>query len=207
MQHRPLAQLLTRAESCYKIWSQQHARSVSLLITLSNVVAQRTAATANSNNDAFESIDTSRLVYKQSLAFESIIDNLNRVVDGLESILFDLQKLESDAAKWVTKETATTIKSREPAPLSTETLIQVAAIQPHDVHRYIADVLHMLRKDFENKQTWIDELPLHSSRPEQLEDLIQQWDQQTHVRRELVEEMSERIKLYKQVYKVVTSTD
>ena len=209
MQHRPLVQLLTRAESCYKTWSQQHNRTISLLLALSNIIAQRTAAISNNSNNAVEFIDTPRLVYKQSLVFENTLASLNNIVDDLESILFDLQKLEAEATKWVNKESSTMIKRTiEPAPpLSTETLIQVAAIQPHDVHQYIANVHYMLRKDFEYKQAWLDQLPEYSVRTEQLDDMIQQWDQQPHVQYPLFDEISERIKLYKQVYKVVTSTD
>ncbi|KAI9276827.1 hypothetical protein BDA99DRAFT_494228 [Phascolomyces articulosus] len=209
MQHRPLTQLLTRAESCYKAWSQYHAKTVSLLMSLCNIMAQRTAA-INNTNDAKEFIDTPRLVYKQGLAFGNVLQSLNTIVGDLESILFDLQKLELEATNWITKESNTMIKRATetvPPPLSTETLIQVAAIQPHDVHRYIATVHFMLRKEFEYKQAWLDQLSEYTLRPEQLDDMVQQWDQQPHIRQTLLDEISERIKLYKQVYKVVTSTD
>ncbi|KAG2226505.1 hypothetical protein INT45_014249 [Circinella minor] len=208
MQHRPLVQLLTRTESCYKSWSQQHNKTISLLLSLSNILAQQTAVT-NNNSNAMAFIDTPRLIYKQSLVFENILSNLNTIVDDLESILFDLQKLESEAIKWINKESSTMIRRiMEPAaPLSTETLIQVAAIQPHDVYQYITHVHYMLRKDFEYKQTWLDQLPEYSIRTEQLDDMIQQWDQQPHLQYPLFDEISERVKLYRQVYKVVTSTD
>ncbi|KAI7853665.1 hypothetical protein BDC45DRAFT_150541 [Circinella umbellata] len=212
MQHRPLVQLLTRAESCYKSWSQQHNKTISLLLSLSNIIAQRNAAINNDNNNnsnAMAFIDMPRLIYKQSLVFENILSNLNTIVDDLESILFDLQRLETEAMKWIDKESSTMIKRiMEPAPpLSTETLIQVAAIQPHDVYQYITHVHYMLRKDFEYKQTWLDQLPEYSVRTEQWDDMIQQWDQQPHIQYPLLDEISERVKLYRQVYKVVTSTD
>ncbi|KAI8140024.1 hypothetical protein BJV82DRAFT_672123 [Fennellomyces sp. T-0311] len=202
MQHRALTQLLTRAESSCHEWSRQHSKSISLLLSLSNIVTQQTAALKHS----FEYINASRLVYKQSLAIEDVLDALNKVVDSLEDILYDLQRLENDAAKYVTKET-TMSRALEPAPLSTETLIQTAAIQPHDVHGYIADVHFMLRKDFGYKQTLLDTLPRHMAHLEQLDDLQQKWSQQPHVRYAVMDQMTERIKLYKQVYKVVTSTD
>ncbi|KAI9313912.1 hypothetical protein BX666DRAFT_2123839 [Dichotomocladium elegans] len=198
MHHRQLVQLLTRAESLCRAWEKQHSVSTSLLMSLANIHAQHSAATLQKFN--FD-VDMPRLLYKQQLAFENALKKLNRVMLIMTDIVADLQVLENEAGKFVARAVPT--MPLQPQPLSTESLLQIAAVQPHDVHRYISGLHSMLDKELAYKKTWLNSLSSSSS----LEEVCDYWERQPHIDSDFVAQLSDRIKLYKQTHRVLTSTD
>lgn len=203
MQHRQLIQLLTRAESACRAWDKQQSISVSLLLSLSNIIAQQ-RATLEQRFD-FD-VNINHLTYKQACSFEDVFEQLISALDAMDDIVHDLYMLESEATKHLTRAMPEMLSSRTMAP-STESLIQTAAVRPHEVCEYIADLHHTYRKELQQKRMWMDMLPQHVSRPELLDDLRERWQTQSHLKPDLTNEISDRIKLYKQVHKVLTSTD
>lgn len=203
MQHRQLIQLLTRAESACRAWDKQQSISVSLLLSLSNIIAQQ-RATLEQRFD-FD-VNINHLTYKQACSFEDVFEQLISTLDAMDDIVHDLYMLENEATKHLTRAMPEMLSSRSMA-LSTESLIQTAAVRPHEVCEYIADLHHTYRKELQQKRMWMDMLPQHVSRPELLDDLRDRWQTQSHLKPDLTNEISDRIKLYKQVHKVLTSTD
>lgn len=203
MQHRQLIQLLTRAESACRAWDKQQSISVSLLLSLSNIIAQQ-RATLEQRFD-FD-VNINHLTYKQACSFEDVFEQLIATLDAMDDIVHDLYMLENEATKHLTRAMPEMLSSRSMA-LSTESLIQTAAVRPHEVCEYIADLHHTYRKELQQKRMWMDMLPQHVSRPELLDDLRERWQTQSHLKPDLTNEISDRIKLYKQVHKVLTSTD
>ncbi|CDS07295.1 hypothetical protein LRAMOSA01244 [Lichtheimia ramosa] len=203
MQHRQLIQLLTRAESACRAWDKQQSISVSLLLSLSNIIAQQ-RATLEQRFD-FD-VNINHLTYKQACSFEDVFEQLIATLDAMDDIVHDLYMLENEATKHLTRAMPEMLSSRSMA-LSTESLIQTAAVRPHEVCEYIADLHHTYRKELQQKRMWMDMLPQHVSRPELLDDLRDRWQTQSHLKPDLTNEISDRIKLYKQVHKVLTSTD
>lgn len=203
MQHRQLIQLLTRAESACRAWDKQQSISVSLLLSLSNIIAQQ-RATLEQRFD-FD-VNINHLTYKQACSFEDVFEQLISALDAMDDIVHDLYMLENEATKHLTRAMPEMLSSRSMA-LSTESLIQTAAVRPHEVCEYIADLHHTYRKELQQKRMWMDMLPQHVSRPELLDDLRERWQTQSHLKPDLTNEISDRIKLYKQVHKVLTSTD
>lgn len=203
MQHRQLIQLLTRAESACRAWDKQQSISVSLLLSLSNIIAQQ-RATLEQRFD-FD-VNINHLTYKQACSFEDVFEQLISALDAMDDIVHDLYMLENEATKHLTRAMPEMLSSRTMAP-STESLIQTAAVRPHEVCEYIADLHHTYRKELQQKRMWMDMLPQHVSRPELLDDLRERWQTQSHLKPDLTNEISDRIKLYKQVHKVLTSTD
>lgn len=203
MQHRQLIQLLTRAESACRAWDKQQSISVSLLLSLSNIIAQQ-RATLEQRFD-FD-VNINHLTYKQACSFEDVFEQLISTLDAMDDIVHDLYMLENEATKHLTRAMPEMLSSRSMA-LSTESLIQTAAVRPHEVCEYIADLHHTYRKELQQKRMWMDMLPQHVSRPELLDDLRERWQTQSHLKPDLTNEISDRIKLYKQVHKVLTSTD
>lgn len=203
MQHRQLIQLLTRAESACRAWDKQQSISVSLLLSLSNIIAQQ-RATLEQRFD-FD-VNINHLTYKQACSFEDVFEQLISTLDAMDDIVHDLYMLESEATKHLTRAMPEMLSSRTMAP-STESLIQTAAVRPHEVCEYIADLHYTYQKELQQKRMWMDMLPQHVSRPELLDDLRERWQTQSHLKPDLTNEISDRIKLYKQVHKVLTSTD
>lgn len=203
MQHRQLIQLLTRAESACRAWDKQQSISVSLLLSLSNIIAQQ-RATLEQRFD-FD-VNINHLTYKQACSFEDAFEQLISTLDAMDDVVHDLYMLENEATKHLTRAMPEMLSSRSMA-LSTESLIQTAAVRPHEVCEYIADLHYTYRKELQQKRMWMDMLPQHVSRPELLDDLRERWQTQSHLKPDLTNEISDRIKLYKQVHKVLTSTD
>ena len=126
----------------------------------------------------------------------------------MDDIVHDLYMLENEATKHLTRAMPEMLsaKSKPMAP-STESLIQTAAVRPHEVCEYIADLHYTYKKELQHKRMWMDVLPERVSRPELFDDLRERWQTQPYLKPDLIDEISDRIKLYKQVHKVLTSTD
>ncbi|KAJ8655735.1 hypothetical protein O0I10_008621 [Lichtheimia ornata] len=205
MQHRQLIQLLTRAESACRAWDKEQSISASLLLSLSNITAQQRATMEQRFN--FD-VNTNRLVYKQACSFEDVFEKLTATLDAMDDIVHDLYILENEATKHLTRAMPEMLSTKtKPMAPSTESLIQTAAVRPQEVYEYIADLHYTYKMELQHKRMWMDMLPERASRPELLDDLRERWQTQPHLKPELASEISDRIKLYKQVHKVLTSTD
>lgn len=202
--------LLAQTEEKCKAWQKQQSISEALLASLSNVLAQRSAAADNVEILERHSVDPERLAYKQTQAFERTLQQLSRVLENMSDIAAQLQKLEQDAAKHLQK--AATLQSsssnnKNPPALSSESLIQVAAIPPDQVHDYVSSISYMYTQELRYKQTWISLLPRYTASSDQMDELQRYWQAQPHIDKAVEQDMSERLKLYKQVKKTVESKD
>lgn len=206
--------LLGQTEEKCKAWHKQQAISEALLASIANVLSQRSAAESNTALLEHHGVDPERLAYKQTQAFERTLEQLSKTMEIMSDIAGQLQKLEQDAIKHLQKAisilpAAPSKKSSSspPPPLSSESLIQVAAIRPDQVHDYISSISYMYMQELRYKQTWISLLPQYTSSLDQMDELQQYWRAQPHIDKSVEHEMSERLKLYKQVKKTVESKD
>jgi hypothetical protein len=135
---------------------------------------------------------------------ESSIKNMRDILELFEKVKNDWQRLELEASKHVAKSLTTVIK---PQPLSTESMIQVTAVSPSQVHDMISNLSYMYQQEFSYKSTLITTLSLHLSTQDQILNLIDRWSLESRIDDQIREKLSERIKLYKVVKKVLESVD
>lgn len=206
MQHQSRtisANLLARTEEQCRLWQKHHATSVSLVSSLSNNLAQQAAALEHCDSLAQHGVDAHRLVYKQMLVFEKTMSQLTHVMDALKGVVVDLRRIESDSKKHLAKAAPAAVV---PAQLSSEALLQVAAIRPHEVLDYVSAIVYMYETELAYKQTLFHALPEYAA-SNKFDDLVLQWQTQSHIQWHVQDEMSERLRLYKQSKKFIESKD
>lgn len=197
--------LLSKAEVLCNTWDRIHSKSLSILQNISNVVSQQLATVDLPTTSSDHGVQQSRLIFKQTESLESSIKNAHDVLDLFKKVTYDWQKLETESVKHLTKSLA--VGSTPPQPLSTESMIQVTAVSPIQVNEMISSLAFMYKEEFEYKTALITTLPAHLSTQDQILNLIDRWDAESRIDHQVKEDMSERIKLYKTVKRVLESTD
>jgi hypothetical protein len=135
---------------------------------------------------------------------ENSIKNLRSTLELFEKVKNDWQRLESEASRHVAKSLTTIIK---PQPLSTNSMIGVTAVSPSQVHDMISNLAYMYQQEFCYKSTLMTTLSLHLSTQDQILNLIDRWSLESRIDDQISQDISERLKLYKIVKKVLESVD
>ncbi|KAG1069034.1 hypothetical protein G6F42_026301 [Rhizopus arrhizus] len=71
----------------------------------------------------------------------------------------------------------------------------------------ISQLAYMHNEEFNYKAMLLSTLPSNMSNHDQIQQLVDRWDAETHIDTSLQEQVAERIKLYKTVKKVLESVD
>ncbi|KAF7721056.1 hypothetical protein EC973_005521 [Apophysomyces ossiformis] len=151
-------------------------------------------------------VQPERLTYKQTIVFEKTLAQLQRVMDLFQQVLEEWKQLQIKAEKHLAKH-FTLAPSYRAAPLSTESLIQVASIQAESVQDSIANLCFMHCQDYQYKRTLLTTLPDHCKSAQDLDRLTDRWQDQIHIKRTVRDDIVERLKLYNTVKKVLESKD
>ncbi|KAI8645940.1 hypothetical protein BD408DRAFT_410877 [Parasitella parasitica] len=147
----------------------------------------------------------SRLIYKQTASLETLIGNLGSVMELFEKVTRDWSQLDLEATRHVAKFTAP--PETKPVPLSTNSLIQVTSLTPFQVQDTISRLAYMYQQEFRYKSALISTLQSNASSQDQMQQLSDHWDAQTHIDTALQDDVYERIQLYKTVKRVLESAD
>jgi hypothetical protein len=198
--------LLGRAEVLCNTWNRVQSKSLSLLQSISNVVSQRLATFDLPTTLEDHGVDQTRLVFKQTEAMESSIKSLRAVLEMFEKVKNDWTRLEFEAAKHVGKSIMAQAPTK-PQPLSTESMIQVTSVTPVQVYDMISKLAYMYKEEFSYKSTLLTTLPLNMSNFDLIQNLIDRWSIESRIDDQVEQELSERVKLYKVVKKVLESVD
>jgi hypothetical protein len=196
--------LLEKAEVLCNTWRRLLSKSSSQLLSLTNLVAQRIATLDLSNSLSQHKVDSSRLIYKQTESISSTINSLHTVLDMFAKVKNDWHGLEAEATRLVSRALP---PSTKPAPLSTNSMIQVTAIAPTQVHDMISRLGYMYAEEYVYKATLLQTLPLHMVTQDQIQDLTDRWSAETRIDDSVEDELCERLKLYKVVKRVLESVD
>lgn len=202
--------LLGRAEVLCNTWNRLQSKSLSILQTISNVISQRVATFDLPTTLEDHGVDQARLIFKQTEAMENSIKNIYAVLEMFEKVKNDWTRLESEAARHVAKSPST--QSPQPlaaksTPLSTESMIQVTSVTPVQVHDMISKLAYMYKEEFSYKSMLLTTLSSNVSNFDQIPNLIDRWTIQSRIDEQVEQELSERIRLYKVVKKVLESVD
>ncbi|EPB91657.1 hypothetical protein HMPREF1544_01579 [Mucor circinelloides 1006PhL] len=200
--------ILGKAEVLCNTWRRLQSKSMSLLQSMTNIVAQRAATLDQPSTLEQHGVHMSRLVYKQQESLESLIRDLRSVLELFDKVKRDWAQLDQEAARHVIKcTTRPLLLQTKPAPLSTHSLIQVTAVTPAQVQDMISQLAYMHNEEFNYKAMLLSTLPSNMSNHDQIQQLVDRWDAETHIDTSLQEQVAERIKLYKTVKKVLESVD
>lgn len=196
--------LLSKAEVLCSTWNRLQSKSLSILQTVSNVISQRLATLDLPTTLIDHNVQQSQLIFKQTESMENSIKNLRSTLELFEKVKNDWQRLESEASRHVAKSLTTIIK---PQPLSTNSMIGVTAVSPSQVHDMISNLAYMYQQEFCYKSTLMTTLSLHLSTQDQILNLIDRWSLESRIDDQISQDISERLKLYKIVKKVLESVD
>lgn len=196
--------LLSKAEVLCSTWNRLQSKSLSILQTISNVISQRLATLDLPTTLIDHNVQQSQLIFKQTESMENSIKNLHSTLELFEKVKNDWQRLESEASRHVAKSLTTVIK---PQPLSTNSMIGVTAVSPSQVHDMISNLAYMYQQEFCYKSTLMTTLSLHLSTQDQILNLIDRWSLESRIDDQISQDISERLKLYKIVKKVLESVD
>ncbi|KAK4519810.1 uncharacterized protein ATC70_010052 [Mucor velutinosus] len=199
--------ILGKAEVLCNTWRRLQSKSLSLLQSMVNIVAQKSATLDQLSTLEQHGVEKSRLVYKQTASLESLIKDLHSVLELLDKVKRDWAQLDLEAARHVVKYTSRPSLPAKLAPLSTNSLIQVTAVAPAQVHDMISQLAYMYNEEFNYKSMLLSTLPSNIANQDQVLQLVDRWDAETHIDTSLQQDIVERIKLYKTVKKVLESVD
>lgn len=174
---------------------------------MTNIVAQRSATLEQPSTLEQHGVDTSRLVYKQAASLDSLIKDLRSVLELFDKVKRDWAQLDLEATRHVAKHASRPSLPAKPAPLSTHSLIQVTAVTPAQVQDVISRLAYMYTQEYNYKYMLLSTLPSSMSNQDQVQQLVERWDAKTHIDTSLQDDMTERVKLYKTVKKVLESVD
>ncbi|CAO3622762.1 unnamed protein product [Mucor fragilis] len=199
--------ILGKAEILCSTWRRLQTKSLSLLQSMTNIVAQRSATLEQPSTLEQHGVDTSRLVYKQAASLDSLIKDLRSVLELFDKVKRDWAQLDLEATRHVAKHASRPSLPAKPAPLSTHSLIQVTAVTPAQVQDVISRLAYMYTQEYNYKYMLLSTLPSSMSNQDQVQQLVERWDAKTHIDTSLQDDMTERVKLYKTVKKVLESVD
>ncbi|KAI9473865.1 MAG: hypothetical protein EXX96DRAFT_321353 [Benjaminiella poitrasii] len=198
--------LLTKAETLSNTWNRLQSKSLSLLQSISNIVAQRTATVDQMSTLEKHNVDLSRLIFKQTESMETSIANLYSVVELFEKMKDDWYRLELEATRHVSK-SMNQLSMTGPIPISTNSLIQVTAVSPAQTHDMISRLSYMYKEEYAYKTSLLSTLASSTSTQHQIQNLIDRWNMESNINHSIATDIAERIKLYKTVKKVLESVD
>ncbi|KAI8059418.1 uncharacterized protein B0P05DRAFT_590980 [Gilbertella persicaria] len=189
--------ILTKAQGVCVTWRRILNTSIGLLQSINNVISQRSAALEQPSVLDQHHVDQARLVFKQTESIEKTIRQLHEVMTLFEKVRNDCLQLEAEAIRHLTKSLTTVNKT---IPLSTQSMIQITAVSPTQVHEWIANLAYMYNKEYCYKRTLL-------SNYHQTQDFIERWSKETAIDSTIESAISERLQLYKHVKKVLESVD
>ncbi|CEG81919.1 hypothetical protein RMATCC62417_16059 [Rhizopus microsporus] len=199
-------QLLNRAKTLYNTWADIQARSLTTLQSICNIVAQRKCTLELPKTVERYNIDQSKLLFKQTGSISSLIEK-QRVLLGLfEDVCSRWSELTRDVDKFVIKvlqqQHITT-----PLPLSTESMLQVAAVDVSDLYEMVLLLDYSYHQEYIYKTSLFDQIQLSLSEPTDAYHLLELWQEESHVDRKTLEDMFERMKMFTTIKKVLESVD
>ncbi|CEJ01283.1 hypothetical protein RMCBS344292_15315 [Rhizopus microsporus] len=199
-------QLLNRAKTLYNTWTDIQARSLSTLQSICNIVAQRKSTLELPKTIERYNIDQSKLLFKQADSISSLIEK-QRVLLGLyEDVCLRWSELTRDVDKFVIKMLQQQHMTT-PLPLSTESILQVAAVDVSDLYEMVSLLDYSYHQEYIYKTSLFDQIQSSLSEPTDAYHLLELWQEESHVDKKTLEDMFERMKMFTTIKKVLESVD
>jgi hypothetical protein len=194
--------LLRRAKSQCNSWYTTQSKSLNVLQSINNVISQRSATFDLPTTLEDHGVQQSRLLFNQTESMEVSLRKMHSLLGKFGDLKDAFQSLELEASRHVTKSLALSFKSQS---LSTESMIQVTAVDPAQVYDMISKLTYMYKEEFAYKSILLTTISAHVSTYDQFQNLIDRWSIESHIDDQIEKDIVERIKLYKLVKIVLES--
>ncbi|CAO3622374.1 unnamed protein product [Cunninghamella blakesleeana] len=154
-------------------------------------------------------VDSKRLLYKQTIRFDSIASKLKLQMDHWYQVLeqwqqFTIRTTQSTIVPFIfhqhhamddEKNKNRTTK----VSLSTHSLIQIASISPLEAHQWIQQLLEIYKSQWHCKKMLYLSLQAIDSENDLL-DILTQWNNESYLKDQpLFQDITDRLNLYKQI--------
>lgn len=197
-------QLLNRAKTLYNTWVDIQARSLSILQSICNIVAQR-KCTLELPKTVERYSDQSSLLFKQINSISSLIEKQRQLLGLFEDVCSRWSELTKDIDKFVIK--VLQQQHTTPLPLSTESMLQVVAVDVFDLYEMVSLLDHSYHQEYIYKTSLFDQIYSSLSEPTDAYHILELWQEESHVDKKTLEDMFERMKLFTTIKKVLESVD
>ncbi|KAK9767446.1 hypothetical protein K7432_002754 [Basidiobolus ranarum] len=213
-QHQILA-LLTKLDSLCRQWSNQQAFTGSLFSSLINLITQRDETLVLlTKQQEFSSNKNPRipknpsflpkhvlesLIYKQTVEIEKTLTQLHQSMATFERLVRGMTQLKSSLDKMLSSIPGTGLEKILIPGYKNQ---NVAAITLLEVANWIMSVESMYVKELQVKIHMLRSLDLQKIKD--VEDVAIRWNSQIHIRFEVEEEFSERLKICKLIEEYIS---
>lgn len=199
-------QLLNRAKTLYNTWTDIQARSLSTLQSICNIVAQRKSTLELPKTIERYNIDQSKLLFKQAGSISSLIEKQRVLLELYEDVCLRWSELTRDVDKFVIKMLQQQHMTT-PLPLSTESMLQVAAVDVSDLYEMVSLLDYSYHQEYIYKTSLFDQIQSSLSESTDAYHLLELWQEESHVDKKTLEDMFERMKMFTTIKKVLESVD
>ncbi|KAG2212259.1 hypothetical protein INT47_001618 [Mucor saturninus] len=195
-------EILKRSKSLCDSWYTTQSDSINVLQSISNVISQRSATYDLPITLEDHGVIQPRLLFNQTESMEALFQKMKFFITKFGDLNDKFHNLELEASRLVAKSLTLPSKSY---PLSTESMIQVTAVDPSHIYDMISKLCSMYREEFTYKSILISTLSTYVSTYDQFQNLINRWSVESHIDDQVEKDIVERIKLYKLVKVVLES--
>ncbi|KAG1174029.1 hypothetical protein G6F70_005320 [Rhizopus microsporus] len=199
-------QLLNRAKTLYNTWADIQAKSLSTLQSICNIVAQRKSTLELPKTIERYNIDQDKLLFKQTDSISSLIEKQKVLLGLYEDVCLRWSELTRDIDKFVTK-VLQQQHTTTPLPLSTESMLQVAAVDVSDLYEMVSLLDYSYNQEYIYKISLFGQIQSSLSEPTDAYHLLELWQEESHVDKKTLEDMFERMKMFTTIKKVLESVD
>ncbi|CEI86466.1 hypothetical protein RMCBS344292_00906 [Rhizopus microsporus] len=199
-------QLLNRAKTLYNTWADIQAKSLSTLQSICNIVAQRKSTLELPKTIERYNIDQDKLLFKQTDSISSLIEKQKVLLGLYEDVCLRWSELTRDIDKFVTK-VLQQQHTTTPLPLSTESMLQVAAVDVSDLYEMVSLLDYSYNQEYIYKINLFGQIQSSLSEPTDAYHLLELWQEESHVDKKTLEDMFERMKMFTTIKKVLESVD
>lgn len=216
--------LIIKAESLKQLWNTYQNNTIAILISLINLRQQENLICHNENIkrqlEETYCVDSKRLLYKQTIRFDSISSKLKMQMDKWYEVLELWQQLELEAQRNLNKAAQSVDvplihnninnsnnnadqKNTTKVSLSTHSLIQIASISPLEAHQWIQQLVELYKSQWHCKKMLYLSLQSIDSENDLL-DILTQWKNESYlIDQPIFQDITDRLNLYKQIKKTL----
>lgn len=197
--------LLNRAKILCNTWAEVQLKSVSIIHSICNIVSQQRSTLDLPKTVESHGVNHQSLVFKQADSIGNLIEKLQSIVDLLKDVQVSWNNLKNEVDRFMVK----VLQRPEPTvqPLSTESMLQVVTVDPFDLYDMVSRLAHSYKQEYNYKLNLFNNLSSHLKSSKEAYGLLELWQADSHIDKKTIEQLSERIKLFNTVKKVLESVD
>ncbi|KAI9257601.1 hypothetical protein BY458DRAFT_518693 [Sporodiniella umbellata] len=196
---------LNKAKTCIHTWREVLSKSLAILNSMCNIVSQQKSSLEMTQLIEIHNVNQQSLLFKQTESLGDLIRKLRITLDLLKDVNSNWSRLQSDVNRFVSR----FLEQPEiaPQPLSTESMLQVVAVDPIDLYGMVNDISYSYDQEYKYKYNLSNNISSYLSTPKDAYKLLELWQADSHIAKEVEQKLLERIQLFNVTKKVLESVD